>query len=496
MKLSSIQLFLILLLISLTVGLSNHIWHGDALIHTDVARDLLVLEEIVENKQLTLIGPRSSMPGVFHGPLWYYVNLIPFYLFNGNPVLMSWFWWSLSVFAALAFLYCCNRQTKNLTLSLLATICFVLIEVPGSAGPTNNYLANLFSFFPFFIWWSWIINPSFILSIIGWLSIGILVQFQMAYAFPTALLWGPVFLWKIFKDKKYTQLVSVIFFFIPLVTFILFDLRHGWLQVRSFISYMQLEKSDQSFYLKILGRLKQSLFDAVNIFKLNKFINLSLIVYIFYLVKKSKDKYLNNYVLMFAYWYFGWWILSFVFSGSIWSFYYDPFAGILLFVFVVLSNKIRNVKLLFIFLSLFLLISSYQYFYYNKDRFNSSSWKLLSQIASESLSEKNTGYFLYSQDQFAYPLKYAFSYYSKNNPDSGAKPYIKAPITILVKSTDDPNNPWSTSKDWQINKIKIDIDPIEVKNYSHGYTFEKYFLNEDELSRPVDENLVKGLEFR
>ena len=107
-KLSLFQYFLILVLIALVVIMSSYLWYDDVLIHTDVARDLLVVREMVENKQITLIGPRSSIPGVFHGPLWYYIYLIPFILTHGNPVLMGWFWFTVVLFAAILFLFISN----------------------------------------------------------------------------------------------------------------------------------------------------------------------------------------------------------------------------------------------------------------------------------------------------------------------------------------------------------------------------------------------------
>ncbi|MFA5584760.1 MAG: hypothetical protein WDA09_11150, partial [Bacteriovoracaceae bacterium] len=84
-------IFTILLFLTLYL-LTSHLRHGDLLVHADVGRDLLVLEELVQTRQPTLIGPRAGIAGVFHGPLWYYLNLPVFVLVGGNPVLMGWYW--------------------------------------------------------------------------------------------------------------------------------------------------------------------------------------------------------------------------------------------------------------------------------------------------------------------------------------------------------------------------------------------------------------------
>ena len=53
-----------------------HLFKADVRFHTDIARDFLVMADIVETNKPTLIGPKSGgISGVFHGPAWYYLNL-------------------------------------------------------------------------------------------------------------------------------------------------------------------------------------------------------------------------------------------------------------------------------------------------------------------------------------------------------------------------------------------------------------------------------------
>lgn len=54
--------------------------------HFDSARDWLWVREMVASKKPQLVGPWSSLNGVFYGPLTYYL-LVPFYIaFDGNPI--------------------------------------------------------------------------------------------------------------------------------------------------------------------------------------------------------------------------------------------------------------------------------------------------------------------------------------------------------------------------------------------------------------------------
>ena len=358
-KLSLFQYFLALVLIALVVIMSSYLWHGDVLIHTDVARDLLVVREMVENKQVTLIGPRSSIPGVFHGALWYYIYLIPFILSHGDPLLMGWFWFTVVLFVAILFLFISHSLIKNLTISLLLTICFILLELPGAAGPTNIFFANLFAFVPFILFWRWHQKPSIKLAAIGWLTMGLLAQFQMAFIVPLALSWGLVFLWKIIKEKKWSQLFAPLFFILPFFTFIIFDLRHDFLQTNSFLTYIQTAKSDMSFYLRLTERISLAFYNGINLFGLkNLWLNL-LIWFVFsFLAWRHSNKELKKFYFTTIYWYFSWWILTLAFSGTIWSFYFDPFVSILLLTVGVIASKSSVAKYLLIISTFFSIFQS------------------------------------------------------------------------------------------------------------------------------------------
>ena len=93
-----IVLYVILLLIVLyNLNLSSIlVRNGEVNFFNDIARDFLLLQEL-DQKKIVLIGPRSSTNGLFHGPLWTYINYPAYVLGNGNPVVVACFGFSLSV---------------------------------------------------------------------------------------------------------------------------------------------------------------------------------------------------------------------------------------------------------------------------------------------------------------------------------------------------------------------------------------------------------------
>jgi len=494
-KKSSILLFALLVVVC--IGLSSHLWHGDVLFHTDVARDFLVLDDIVQTRKMTLIGPHAGgIPGVFHGPLWYYISLAPFILTHGNPVFMGWFWWLCAMLATAVFFITSRSISRHTLSNLLATLCFTLLLTPSSTSAVNNYLADLFGFLVFFIWWRWWQKPSFLTAALGWLSLGILVQFQMAFAIPIALVWMPFFAFRVVKNKAWKHLLAPLFFLPPLASFVLFEVRHDWLQVKSVITYIQQSSSDLTFIERALSRLTSATRDGVNVFRLPGFLNAAVVLLMGSLGWRSGKAKDRSYILLFLLWYVGWWTIVLVFSGTVWGYYYSPFFGIVLLGLGLFASHSAVARGVLALATLLLLFQSRSTLLYESGRFNSSSWKLLHQIAADALSQPDRGYFLYSQDQYAYSLKYAFAWQEKKQPEIAAFAFTKKPHTVLVKTADNPENPFLTSTMWQEQKITILQPPDSVTKYPFGFQLEHYTLSDEAMAVPIDPNLILDLHFR
>src|SRR3990167_3534873 len=95
----SLTYLFFLLFIMLNIYFSAYpVLHGEVNFLSDVARDFLLLREI-DAKKIILIGPRSNASGLFHGPLWSYLNYPVYKIVQGNPVAQAWFWLGLGVSA-------------------------------------------------------------------------------------------------------------------------------------------------------------------------------------------------------------------------------------------------------------------------------------------------------------------------------------------------------------------------------------------------------------
>ncbi len=216
--------------------------HGDIYFHTDIARDFLLLEDMVKNKPITLIGPRSGgISGVFHGTLWLYLNL---------PILI------------LSFLY-------------------------------------------------------------------LIVYF--------------------FKRKRYHHFLSFSILLIPLSTFILFDIRHNFLQLKAIMNFLSAGKdlgkiNLQSFFL---SRIKGILIDGFVMmsekywFLILASITIPLILVLLKIVSNKKFKNRDLYILFF-YFYLGFWLITFFYKGTIWSYYYWPTLPLAVIIFSSLGRLFKK----------------------------------------------------------------------------------------------------------------------------------------------------------
>ncbi len=212
--------------------------HGDIVFHTDIARDFLLMEDVVRNKPITLIGPRSGgIPGVFHGPLWTYLNIPAFILGNGNPAVVGWFW--VLLFAINVFIvYKVGSKMISADVGWITAAIASVISAFSVPGYFNPFGAVMFA--PLFIYFLFkYIQTNNIKDLLWSLFIlGIVIQFQMAFGVPILVLVVPLLIFLVIRNKKFLHIFSLLILLIPLSTFILFDLKHQFLQTKSVLNYM------------------------------------------------------------------------------------------------------------------------------------------------------------------------------------------------------------------------------------------------------------------
>lgn len=481
-----------------------YVLHEDISFPSDIARDFLLLQEI-DQKKLILIGPRSSTTGLFHGPLWLYINYPAYLLGGGNPVVVGWFWVFLIICSLIPSFFVA-KNLFNETVGYFFILMLSLYYGFHARGLFNPHgaLFLLPIFFFFFI--RYIETFKIYYLVIHLLTAAAMIQFQMAVGIPFLLLSFVYIAFRILRSNKKKHLLGFLLILIPLGNFLIFDFRHDHLLSRSVLNYLSPQTSDSKYnYLsssQLINRIKLLTSGPEIVRQYPGHRNLvAFIVLIFFIFVQIKNNKYRTIYISFLYFYIGFFLLSLANKGIILHFYFFPLFSL---VFLIFSSFITS-KYKKIFILIFFVIFALNLQAALNDIKTSvniigrdqDSWKFLYNLSLKVYqgSEKEFGYFVYAPDVFAYEPKYAMLFVGKLYKKP-AYSFQKKPVTYLIIAPPPPDNPYMRDEWWRINQIKITTNPQSVIKFENGYKIEKYLLNEKEMQIPFDPNINPGLHFR
>lgn len=502
-----------IILIAICINIFLSAWwllNGDIHYDLDISRDFLLLKDIIDTKKLTLIGPHTGIfGGVFHGPLWYYINLPAFILSGGDPLLMGWFWWGLSILTLIIF-FIIVKKLFNETTAYLATL---LYSVNSIINPSiglkqfyNPYGAVVISpvFFYFFIKYIETLKVLYLILLLFFL--GLLIQFQMAFGIPILILTFLYLVYFIFKNKKLSHFLYFPTLILPLSTFILFDLKHSFLQTKSFISFAtEIVTSHQSTGKNLSQFIYEKIFSlTIDTFFLltqdNRVLAAILFLFFIYFSFKIRGKYKDIYRL-FMYFYFGYWIIYLPFNIS-WTTYYWPFLPIIIILFCGFLNCIS--KKVFILIFSFLILWNYFISFYYISIFNSDIYKrgvnswAFNKLVAESIykdADENFGYYIYTPYIRSENQMYALSFAQHEFPNIKSFPFKKQNLTYLILVDVNSGLFKTDSNGWKITHIKIQKEPISTKQID-VVDIQKFTLSDQETKIPSNPYLFNSTFFR
>lgn len=210
---------------------------GNFLFLLDQGRDMMAVKGIVFDHHMTLIGPNTSLQGVFQGPLWYYLLSIPTILLKGDPwgVILLMLLISMSV---LFVAYFWAKKNFGIKAALLMTFFFAVCSEAAAAAtyswnPHPMWLITVIYIICFYN----LIFVSKKYHLLIWPVIGLMFNFETALA--VFILISTIIYLIVFNRK----LLATKYFFIGIVLFsitfspqILFDLRHNFLMTKSVLN--------------------------------------------------------------------------------------------------------------------------------------------------------------------------------------------------------------------------------------------------------------------
>lgn len=246
-KKSALLIALLILILGFGLRAQELISHN-FLFLLDQGRDMMAVKDILYDHHLTLIGPSTSLRGVFQGPLWYYLLALSTGIFGGDPwggiLLMGII--SMSVLVVVYF------WTKKLFGEKTALITLFLFAVSSEAVAAATYVWNPHPMWLLIVAYIFIFYSAFYKSnkfhILLWPTIGLMFHFQTALAvfiFLSSIIYIFIFERKTVFNRSFVIGIGLFFFtFLPQIVF---DIRHDFLMSRSILNIFT--GSDQGLFV-------------------------------------------------------------------------------------------------------------------------------------------------------------------------------------------------------------------------------------------------------
>lgn len=476
--------------------------NGNYLFGFDQGRDYLAAYKIVVERKPTLIGAEvgagaAGLKGLFHGPFYFYLLSLFFFVFQGDPygglVLMFIFG-----VGALLLTYFLTKRMFGARGALLSTF---LVAISPNIVPQSRFLwpHHPTSFFIMIVlYFVYLIpkKPKIYLPL-SLFAAGFIYNFQLAIAVPLVIS-IIVYTGLILRIKGFRlyllAVFSVIGAFLP---FLLFEMRHGFIAVHGLFDY--LTKSGESQKALNIFWIKSHLIDYWwNMVSTFRFFSLTGILFfqvLFFLIvggwsvyywRKTKKREQGLFIVFLCLTIFLSWMIFLPLRNTVWDYYliHLHFVYIFLFVFVflrLLEDKQNFFKQLTI-----LILGGYLLFMnqgalkrlsidYNYDLFDyggtakiQGKLEALDYIYKDAKGEE-FGLFVFSPPIYVYPYDYLVRWH-------GEKVYGYAPNKskeglFYLWIEPDPAKSWS-HKGWQETVIKTGKVIWEYKLPS-GFIIEK-----------------------
>ncbi len=206
----------------------------------DEGRDVLVVYGILHGNP-TLLGPTASVGGFFLGPIYYYFMTPFLWLYNYNPVgpaVMV----ALFGIATVALIYRVGNEFFGKTAALIAALLYSIspLVIHYSRSSWNPNLMPFFSLLTLYTLYKAVEKKkAYLLVLVGFL-LGITMQLHYLAIFLGAVvaLYIGILNWHSYKElfKKYVFVLTG--FIIGWAPFLAFELRHGFRNIQSIISFI------------------------------------------------------------------------------------------------------------------------------------------------------------------------------------------------------------------------------------------------------------------
>jgi len=232
----------------------------------DEGRDALAVKRMIVDHKFRLIGPVTSVGNMYLGPLYYYLMLPAMMISFLSPIGPAAMVALLGILTT-ALIYFYGREWIGAKGSLLAAFLYAIspVVIIFSRSSWNPNVMPFFALVSVYgIWRVWQKKQFFWLSILGiTLSFALQSHWLGLLLLPTVMIFWLMTLIELLRSKKssklfwYQTLIGFfVFLFLTVVPLVWFDLRHGFLNSKSFMIFITGNQNSVNFKIyEILPRL-------------------------------------------------------------------------------------------------------------------------------------------------------------------------------------------------------------------------------------------------
>ncbi len=237
----------------------------------DEGRDALVWLRMIKKGKFVLIGPVTSIGNMYLGPLYYYLALPWFLLFNLSPVGPSAMVAFLGV-VTIGFIWWVGREWFDKNVGLIAALFYAIspVVIIYSLSSWNPNIMPFFALLTIYgVYQFWIKKRFWWIPIVGVaLSFTLQSHYLGLLLIPTVSVFWLLALRDAFRQKsklksliKHTVYCLLIFGILTLAPLVWFDLRHNFINFQAFKAFFTVRQTTVN--LKIYKAVPK-LWDLVN----------------------------------------------------------------------------------------------------------------------------------------------------------------------------------------------------------------------------------------
>ena len=338
----------------------------------DQGRDAVIIRRIILLQKFPLIGPPSSIGEVFLGPFYYYVVAPFLWLFQSNPVGLAVGVAVLSVLASYLIFYVVDKLVSRkaaLILSVFIASSALLVDIGRFSWNPN--LLPYFSFITVSLFYLALHGKKPVLySLLFGVFFGL--SFQLHHlagllALPVAL-YFLLFLW---RKRSISALriipFSALGFLLTLLPFVVFELRHNFLNSQNLLSLFTKQNVVSSGpllsrFVDVTTAVAQFAFHASLSPLVSCSIVVAVIISVVYMLKKQENPFITLQLITFVSLLFG---LSRINAQSIPHYFHTVYISFYFLLAVILSSfshkKFAAISIIGVVFFLFLQVNSYTF---------------------------------------------------------------------------------------------------------------------------------------